>query len=195
MASMCVSWWERQISAGLLCLRALGSVARIPESQSNMASPQTAPWLRSTRAPWTNFLLEVQASDIGFLQPGNESHFIPPSIRLQMGPTSTCSPAAQGRGLKCCCNFNLSTPLFNKGEAVLQTQAPSCSLHPVCLKTCEISNPSPCLSKPDCFTDSVLLVFLIERANCDVMKQWCASWALQPWFSWRLWWKWLPFMI
>lgn len=190
MASMCASWGERQISAGLLCLRALGSVARIPESQSNMASPQTALWLRSTRAPWTNFLLEVQASDIGFLQPGNESHFIHPSIRPQMGPTSTCSPAAQDRGLKRCCNFNLSTSLFNKGAAALQTQAPSCSLHPVCLKSLWDFQPFPVAVR------TWLLYWLSVAGILDwESKLWCASWALQEWFSWWLRWKWLLFMI
>lgn len=76
ITSMCESWTERQISAGSLCLKALGSLVKIPESQCKMASL----WVRSTRAPWMNFLLEVWAFDLRFLQPGYESDFIHPSI-------------------------------------------------------------------------------------------------------------------
>lgn len=45
------------------------------------------------------------------------------------------------------------------------------------LKAWEVSNPSPWLYKPESFTDSVSLVFLIERVNCDVMKRWGTYWA------------------
>lgn len=85
-----------------------------------------------------------------------------------MGPTSTCSPAAQDRGLKRCSNFNLSTPLFNKGAATLQTQAPSCSLHPVCLKSLWDFQPFPVAVQTWLLYWLSVTVFLIERVNCDV---------------------------
>ncbi len=76
--------------------------------------------------------------------------------------------AAQDRGLKRCCNFNLSTPLFNKGAAALQTQAPSCSLHPVCLKSLWDFQPFPVAVQTWLLYWLSVTVFLIERVNCDV---------------------------
>lgn len=96
MASMC----ERQISAGMLCLRALGIDARIPESP-------TAPWLRSTRM---NFPMEVRESDLGFLRSGNESHFIPP-IHSQTIPPLLHPESLVAMGWNS--YFNLWTQLFN----------------------------------------------------------------------------------
>lgn len=125
----------------------------------------TAPWLRSTRTPWTNFLLEVRASDLGFLQPGNESHFIHPSIRRRV-------PHPQLPESLKCSNFNLSTQLFNKGVAELQTQVPSCSLHAV-------GNRAHYWLNIAAIPDWNLFTKLI----CDVMKQWCTSCALEFNFS------------
>lgn len=139
----------------------------------------TAPWLRSPRAAWPSLRLEEKALDEGFLRPGNESHFIHPSIcrRDPPPPPAPQEPRDYNSTFISPLNYLVKEcPLFKRRR--LWNEASLLSFrHARCIsKAFEISkaNPSSWCNLTEQRTSSHLLFHntCLYKTNCTIWSMW-----------------------